>query len=257
MIHAICELSVIPLRKEAADKSEMSSQIIFGETMEVLEENDKWFMVRLNHDHYEGWVDKKQVVQTKGDESSNIRYLHSAFEVATSEVKQRMIIPSGAVIYHADQDGFWLDDKRYLMENTLEKSAAGSDLIGYASQFLRTPYLWGGRTFMGIDCSGFTQLVMRSQGVMVLRDAYQQAELGDAISFVDESRTGDLAFFDNADGKITHVGMIVEAENHVKKIIHASGEVRLDSLDHQGIYHNEKMIYTHRLRLIKRIIQTP
>ena len=121
-----------------------------------------------------------------------------------------------------------------------------------ARQFLNAPYLWGGRTILGIDCSGFTQLVMLLNGRSIPRDAYQQAELGDTVAFVEEAQTGDLAFFDNAEGRITHVGIVLrEAEHHVS-IIHASGKVRIDALDHQGIFNAERSAYSHKLRIIKR-----
>jgi cell wall-associated NlpC family hydrolase len=116
--------------------------------------------------------------------------------------------------------------------------------------FLNAPYLWGGRSPLGIDCSGFTQIVYRLQGVHLPRDAYQQSEIGSTLSFIEESEPGDLAFFDNIEGKITHVGIILE-DNH---IIHSSGKVRIDRIDQQGIFNSEKGNHTHKLRIIKSII---
>jgi len=123
-----------------------------------------------------------------------------------------------------------------------------------ARTFLNAPYLWGGRTILGMDCSGFTQLVLQLNGTSIPRDAYQQAELGATISFVEESQTGDLAFFDNAEGRIIHVGIVIRSADGVVEIIHASGKVRLDSLDHQGIFNKEQSSYSHKLRIIKRIV---
>ena len=122
-------------------------------------------------------------------------------------------------------------------------------LVGNALIYLNTPYLWGGRSPFGIDCSGFTQVVYRLQGISLPRDAYQQAEIGTTLSFIEESEPGDLAFFDNNEGKIIHVGIILE-NNH---IIHASGKVRIDRIDQQGIFNKEKGQHTHKLRLIKSI----
>ena len=122
-------------------------------------------------------------------------------------------------------------------------------LIENALMYLNAPYLWGGRSPLGIDCSGFTQMVYRLQGINLPRDAYQQAEVGTTLSFIEESDPGDLAFFDNNEGKITHVGIILE-ENH---IIHASGKVRIDRIDQQGIFNTEIGTHTHKLRLIKSI----
>mgnify|MGYP003978580471 FL=1 len=118
-----------------------------------------------------------------------------------------------------------------------------------AMMYLNSPYLWGGRTPFGIDCSGFTQMVYRLQGIDLPRDAYQQAEVGTTLSFVEESEAGDLAFFDNAEGKVIHVGIILD-NNH---IIHASGKVRIDRIDQQGIFNKEEGKHTHKLRLIKSI----
>ena len=122
-------------------------------------------------------------------------------------------------------------------------------LVENALMYLNAPYLWGGRSPLGIDCSGFTQIVYRLQGVDLPRDAYQQADVGTTLSFVEESEAGDLAFFDNNEERITHVGIILE-NNH---IIHASGKVRIDRIDQQGIFNKELGTHTHKLRLIKSI----
>ncbi|MGE3825539.1 MAG: C40 family peptidase, partial [Bacteroidia bacterium] len=121
----------------------------------------------------------------------------------------------------------------------------------YATVFLNAPYLWGGRSVFGIDCSGFTQVVFKMAGIQLKRDAYQQAEQGITLSFVEEAQTGDLAFFDNEEGKIVHTGIVLSQG----KIIHASGKVRIDKLDHQGIYNHDTKKYSHKLRLIKRVLQ--
>ncbi|MFL5753049.1 MAG: C40 family peptidase, partial [Bacteroidia bacterium] len=122
------------------------------------------------------------------------------------------------------------------------------DIVGLACQFLNAPYLWGGRSIMGIDCSGFTQLVYKLNGYKLPRDAYQQAELGTPLSFVEEAEAGDLAFFDNEEGRITHVGIVLSDQ----RIIHASGKVRIDKFDHYGIFHSDRRKYSHLLRVIKR-----
>ena len=125
-----------------------------------------------------------------------------------------------------------------------------SELINTAYMYLNAPYLWGGKTLFGIDCSGFTQMVYKLNGYKLLRDASQQASQGEVLSFIEESEPGDLAFFDNEEGKIIHVGIMLE-NNY---IIHASGKVRIDRLDHLGIYNAELNRHTHRLRVIKKII---
>ena len=125
-----------------------------------------------------------------------------------------------------------------------------SDLVKTAFMYLNAPYLWGGKTPFGIDCSGFTQMVYKLNGYSLLRDASQQATQGEALSFIEESEAGDLAFFDNDEGVITHVGIIME-DNY---IIHSSGKVRIDRLDHLGIFNPDTQRHTHKLRVIKKYI---
>jgi gamma-D-glutamyl-L-lysine dipeptidyl-peptidase len=115
---------------------------------------------------------------------------------------------------------------------------------------LNSPYLWGGKTPFGIDCSGFTQMAYKLAGIKLRRDAWQQAEQGHTINLLEETEPGDLAFFDNDEGNIVHVGIILR--DH--KIIHAAGKVRIDSIDHYGINNKELKKYTHKLRLIKRMV---
>jgi cell wall-associated NlpC family hydrolase len=122
-------------------------------------------------------------------------------------------------------------------------------LVGDAMLYLNAPYLWGGRTPFGIDCSGFVQMVYKLQGLKLLRDASQQATQGEVISLLAEAEQGDLAFFDDEEGNITHVGMIIDSQ----RIIHCSGRVQIDNLDHEGIFNVRLQKYTHKLRLIKRI----
>jgi cell wall-associated NlpC family hydrolase len=131
-----------------------------------------------------------------------------------------------------------------------EGSLNKSNIVNTALLYLNTPYLWGGKTPFGIDCSGFTQMVYKLNGFNILRDASQQASQGEVLSFIEESSPGDLAFFDNNEGEITHVGIIME--DH--RIIHAHGKVRIDLLDQSGIYNLDTKIHSHKLRMIKKIV---
>lgn len=117
-----------------------------------------------------------------------------------------------------------------------------------ALSYKDTPYLWGGRSQWGIDCSGFSQLIYSCFDLSLPRDAYQQAEMGQTVDFVSEIRVGDLAFFDNAEGRITHVGIMLDRDT----IIHASAKVRVDRMDTEGIFNAEQNRYTHKLRIVKR-----
>lgn len=251
---AICNLAIIPLRAESSDRSEIVSQILFGEHFEILEKNNQWFKVKLHYDNYEGWIDSKQcqIISEKNyhDLSNEAIILNADLvEYVTNPKSILLAIPLGAslsFLSHNDinKDGFEFEGLK----------AVGikpkSSIIQSAFMYLNAPYLWGGKTPFGIDCSGFTQMVYKLCGYKLLRDASQQATQGDALSFIEESEPGDLAFFDNDEGKIIHVGIIME-NNY---IIHASGKVRIDRLDHLGIYNAEQNRHTHRLRVIKKII---
>ena len=236
-------VAVAPLRREPSDRSEMVSQGLFGEQLDVLEKQEKWSMIRMQSDGYEGWVDNKQVeLDPSIDDSVMVnvplmRVLHAGNEHGW--------VPAGAVV----------SAQSIAAQEQMSWSGSKEDVEKCSRLFLNAPYLWGGRTVMGIDCSGFTQLVMRLNGVSIPRDAYQQADIGATVTFVEESQTGDLAFFDNAEGRIIHVGIILRGLDNTCRIIHASGKVRVDVLDHEGIFHSEQCVYSHKLRIIKRIIE--
>lgn len=244
----VCECAIAPLRKEPTDRSEMVSQALFGESMMVLDELEKWYLVRMSHDNYEGWVDKKQVaiLMSNVQELNEIKHLSSLYSLVRRSEKV-FVLPAGAIL------GQMVDSEIEIIQAYPNQESQKRGISDYALMFRETPYLWGGRTFMGIDCSGFTQIVFRLAGINLQRDAYQQAEQGDLVSFVDEATTGDLAFFENKEGRIMHVGMIIKEKNSETKIIHASGKVRIDNIDHIGIFNAETNSYTHSLRLIKRI----
>ncbi len=235
-------MAIAPIRREPSDRSEMVSQGLFGETLEILEQQEKWAMIRMAADGYEGWMDCKQF----GPANSSQDCLQLTIPLS------HCILP--------DQSGLWLSAGSILSRNiaiTAEQpvwNGNEASIHNCSLQFLNAPYLWGGRTVMGIDCSGFTQLVMRLNGIAIPRDAYQQAELGSEVSFVEESQIGDLAFFDNYEGRIIHVGIVLRSSSEQVEIIHASGKVRIDALDHQGIFNREQSAYSHKLRIIKRVI---
>ena len=160
-----------------------------------------------------------------------------------------MPITLGACLNHLDYPEINTENFRFEgLKSTGQKPK--HQLIQSAFLYLNAPYLWGGKTPFGVDCSGFTQMVYKLNGYVLQRDASQQALEGEPLSFIEESQPGDLAFFDNEEGRIIHVGIIME-NNY---IIHASGKVRIDRLDHLGIYNAETNRHTHRLRVIKKYI---
>lgn len=251
---AICNLAIIPLRAEPSDRSEIVSQILFGEHFEIIETQKQWSKVKLQFDGYEGWVDSKQyqLISEKnfGDLSKDAIILNADLvDYLATPANVLVPIPLGAslsFLHHTDinTSNFEFEGLRASGVKLKEK------LIATAYMYLNAPYLWGGKTPFGIDCSGLTQMVYKLNGYKLLRDASQQSTQGEALSFIEESEAGDLAFFDNEEGNIIHVGIIME-NNY---IIHASGKVRIDRLDHLGIYNAELNRHTHRLRVIKKII---
>lgn len=254
---AICNLSLIPIRRDPSDRSEMVSQLLFGETVEILGKQESWRKIKVLHDDYTGWIDKKQVEQITDDELTKIT---SASQYVSSDLLQLAIwnknqicpVPIGSSLPGYQNHKFRIAETEYVFEgNVIDiTTPQPKRMLEHAYMYLNSPYLWGGRSPFGIDCSGFTQIVHKLCGIKIRRDANQQAEEGSTINLLDESKPGDLAFFDNADGRIVHVGIILPA-NH---IIHASGRVRIDLLDHQGIFNAETKSYSHNLRVIKRIM---
>ncbi|TYB70021.1 NlpC/P60 family protein [Bizionia gelidisalsuginis] len=249
MQYGICNLSIVPLRFEASDASELVSQVLYGDIFKVLEHRKSWSKIRLAFDKYEGWVDNKQYSELTEEQytdlsSQPLQLTTDLVDFIQDNDKQLYTIPMGSVLNGTE-----------LLNHTFEghSSCAINDkstIIGTAFSYINAPYLWGGKTPFGIDCSGFTQMVYKLNGYALLRDASQQAMQGEPLSFIEESEPGDLAFFDNNEGVITHVGIIMQ-DNY---IIHAHGKVRIDRLDHSGIYNVDTRKHTHKLRVIKKII---
>ncbi len=249
MQYGICNLSIVPLRFEPTDTSELVSQVLYGDYFKVLEQRKSWSKIRIGFDSYEGWIDNKQYLEISEEQYQTIHnetpiLSTDLVEFVEDENKQLYAIPLGASL-----NGLSLMNHTH-DGSTTSKKVDKTQLIETAFHYLNSPYLWGGKTPFGIDCSGFTQMVYKLNGYKLLRDASQQATQGEALSFIEESEPGDLAFFDNAEGHITHVGIIMK-DNY---IIHAHGKVRIDRLDHSGIYNQDKRMHTHKLRVIKKII---
>lgn len=235
--YAICNQPAVPIRAEASHRSEMVSQLLFNETCSVIAEHGEWSRVVVKHDGYEGWVVTRQIKPID----------QAAFEELNS--KKRYFVDE-AVVNH---EGLYLTLGTPLFEPVQAQAAPDvfnvNVMIENAYKLLGTPYLWGGRTLMGIDCSGFVQICACMAGYALPRDASQQVNCGETVYFVQEAQPGDLAFFSNESGAIVHVGIVLADE----KIIHASGKVRIDSLDNEGIFNREYNKHTHHLQVIKRL----
>lgn len=244
------------MRAEPTDRSEMVNVVLFGEAFEILERQPKWIKIRLQHDGYEGWIDPQMCTLISEEEYERIRTAPKYFNSATaSEIKDEngcvFSLTKGACFPGLEGNEVKIGPRKFHFDGPLQNSSKNrSTLIETALSYTGTPYLWGGRTTFGIDCSGFTQMVYRMNGIYLPRDASQQAKKGTTLSFLEECQPGDLAFFDNAEGAIVHVGIVMEDY----KIIHASGRVRIDTLDHSGIYNEELGRHTHKLRVLKSLV---
>lgn len=257
MQYGICPLSVAPLRAKPADSSEMVSQLLFGELVEIIEKEGNWIKVICLWDEYEGWMDIKQIepilTEVYENYKSNSFYSLELIQPAAGS-NHYLPITIGAALPDFDGINFRLNKNKYTFSgqaiNPFSLEASPDLICKIGRKFLYAPYLWGGRSPFGIDCSGLTQVVYKLAGIKLPRDASQQVEGGKTINIIDEAQPGDLAFFENKKGNITHVGILFPD----RKILHASGRVRIDDIDHVGIHNKEVGKYTHNLRIIKRFI---
>lgn len=255
----LINLSLVPLRAKASDTSEMTSQLLFGDCLEILEKTDKWAYIRTFFDDYEGWIDQKQFIEidadtfTRFNNSKSILGLSIQHPIINLHTSETLNAVAGSSLPDASDGKFQINDIQYQIQSSVAKSDPkkfAPEVIATAKFYLNTPYLWGGRSPFGIDCSGFTQLVFKQFNFRLERDTYLQAEQGTLVNFLEETKAGDLAFFDNENGRIIHVGIMINNT----QIIHASGKVRIDPIDNQGIFNEEQKRYTHKLRIVKRIL---
>lgn len=238
MKYGICNLSVVPVRKEGSHTSEMVSQLLYNELYKVLDEKPGWYLIQSEEDRYEGWIQGIQhheISETSFQELSHKTRFVVDRPVLEHQGRQLSI---GTLLYEPVSGTM-----------TIPEGFSPTLMLDFAQKMLDMPYLWGGRSVFGIDCSGFVQLCARAAGKQLPRDASQQVQEGELVYFLPEIQPGDLAFFGNEEGKIVHVGMMLDTE----RIIHASGQVRIDYLDQTGIFNKERNEHTHRLQVIKRI----
>ena len=240
MTYGICNLTAIALRKEDRHASEMVSQLLYNETYSVLDKTKEWVLIQTEDGDfpYQGWIQEKQLCEISEEQFQALKgktpYLINKPVVGHNG----LLLTMGTPLYEPHPDA------------VLMPSEFHPDLmVDYAKRLLGAPYLWGGRMAMGLDCSGLTKVCARLAGLVLPRDASQQVREGELVYFLQETRPGDLAFFGEEDGRITHVGIVMGDE----QIIHCSGQVRIDYLDQTGIFNMEKNEHTHRLQAVKRL----
>jgi hypothetical protein len=250
----------VPVRAEPSDKAEIVTQLVFGDCYSIVLTQGNWMQVRIAADQYVGWADLKQHTPVTPEylaawqAHEHPRSLDVVQVV--SNATTRIPVTLGARLPFFDGMTLRLGDKTYFYNGAATNPLNSAPdkrlalLLRAGQLFLKSPYLWGGRTLFGVDCSGLMQQLYGLIGVQLPRDAFQQIDHGQVVHFVSQTKPGDLAFFDNAEGRIVHVGMLLDDQ----QILHASGEVRIDPLDHNGIYNRQRQKYTHKLRLIKRLL---
>lgn len=254
MLEGTCYLSVIPVRSEPSSKTILVNQLLFGDRVRIIDETIGWYKIISLHDDYEGWCESNQITL---DEVSSIdlpnRVLIHDITATFSDVSQTITLLYGSEIPLVNGNLFYLGRQYNHVSGKIAQSleSTGRNVVNAGMNLMNSPYLWGGRSPFGIDCSGLIQIAFKMTGINLPRDAWQQAEVdGEYIDLIAETKPGDIAFFDNEEGRIIHTGILTGNST----IIHANGKVREDPVDHHGIFNKELGAYTHKLRIIKRFV---
>jgi hypothetical protein len=253
-----CRLSIVPVRAEASDKSELTTQLLFGDHYEVTDatKDKKWLRIQINFDQFDGWLDAKQhhPVSQEYYEYLNRAEFKITIDVTASLLynKSPQVILMGSMIPISSSELFKMEEQFAFNgeAKNLGQKREYEYMKNVAVKYLNAPYLWGGKSPFGIDCSGFVQMVFKICGYRLFRDSWQQSNQGKSFRDIEQGRPGDLVFFKNPEGKVNHVGIMLEGD----RIIHASGKVRVDHLNEEGILNLETKIYSHHFSHIRRIL---
>lgn len=258
MSYGICPLSIVPVRSSSSGSSEMVSQLLFGELLEILETKGRqWVKIRCHWDNLVGWVSANQIKPVTPSEFATYNE-HFAYNLELMQAVMAndffMPITLGAQLPNFDGIRFELEGVNYTFSGQAifpsDIAPSAEFLMKIARRYLNAPALAGGRSPFGIDDSGLVQMIFKFIGTRLPREASQQVFLGEPIDFIEETQPVDLAFFEDRMGRIAHVGIILPN----LQILHAYGKVRIDTIDHFGIYNQEEGRYTHKLRVVKRIL---
>lgn len=253
MHYAVVIVPAAPVRKKAKHQSEMSSQLLFGESVKVVKEKGSlWVKVRSMHDQYEGWVTRTLLLPIPAEKAKQ------ANEYVVNELCQPLQlgntilqVPFGSSLPFFTEGNGFIGELAYQFNgrssNRTQQQPGPWLVKQLTSTWLNAPYLWGGRTIFGVDCSGFVQVIFKMMGIDLPRDAWQQAQEGQPVKKLKDAVCGDLAFFDDKD-EIVHVGILLSNE----QIIHASGKVKIDRIDKKGIINSDTGKYSHELKAMKR-----
>ncbi len=265
MNFGICLITAAPLRRDPSHRSEMVNQVLFGECVQIIDKKDDWILTETLDDQYPGWFHRTQLTTLTAEGFEQIvkskRLISKTCLTFVTEEKtdlkaghmpgQPLMISGGSSVYLQEDRRMSVAGRHFLFSDEL----IDTDLMNkggipdFARSFLSVPYMWGGRSALGFDCSGFVQLVFKMAGIQIKRDAAMQANEGEQVHLLQETFPGDLVFFDDDEDRITHVGILLNES----QVIHAYGKVRIDPIDQQGIFNPELKRYSHRLRLIKRV----
>ena len=254
----ICQVVVSPGRAEPADQSEIKAQLVFGDLAKIIEVRNNWTHIEVEKYKYSCWVDTKHFYILDETEYNLIKN-EKEVRVAdiTSSIRNKRNgelthLVKGCLLpnYKNKTISFGNEEFDFLGNTNENYELTRDNVVKTSLEYLNSPYLWGGNSPYGIDCSGLTQMTYLLYGIQIPRDACDQAGFGETINLFAEAQPGDMVFFDNTEGVVTHVGVLLPDN----KIIHASGHCRIDKIDHQGIFREDWGRYTHKTRIIKSVI---